>query len=309
MRSDELDDPTGIRSMLRALPEPGPMPEEVVQRIQARLGVEQAHRTPRPAPGTLAGRGDSFIDLAAERSHRRPARAVALLGAAAAGLVVATVAISQVVGGNTPLGDSAASVYTPARSAQYSAAEAATEGDDQEAGGADQAAAGDEAAAAVESDAADGSDASAESGATAAAGDPDDGEGGTQLQAAEDDSGVLDDVRGPADIPVELLPRLGEVGPGQDFAAVLVRAAGQNSSARSTLTAAQAHSCWASVASMTGDSASSASYYAAPATVEGQPAVALLAMGEDGSGQAWLMPGRCTDQIGTQPLAETAVTP
>lgn len=111
------DDPTGIRALLAALPDPGPMPQDLVERIGARLAVEQAHRE-QDAPGALAARSDSAIDLAAERSHRRPGRTVAILGAAAAGLLVATVGIGELAGvgpGAGPSFDSAAQV--PARSA------------------------------------------------------------------------------------------------------------------------------------------------------------------------------------------------
>jgi hypothetical protein len=46
---DPDDDPTGIRALLGSLPEPGPMPEQLVARITASIAAEQSHRsTVRP---------------------------------------------------------------------------------------------------------------------------------------------------------------------------------------------------------------------------------------------------------------------
>ncbi len=63
------DDPTGMRDLLSSLPDPGPMPEDLVARITASLASEQA----RPALDELARR-------------RRPHRI--LVAAAAAAVVV-----------------------------------------------------------------------------------------------------------------------------------------------------------------------------------------------------------------------------
>ncbi|MGE9808352.1 hypothetical protein [Janibacter sp. G1551] len=66
------DDPTGMRDLLRHLPDPGPMPDDLVARIRASL-AEEASR-PVTAPGV--------VDLVAERSRRRwvlPAAAAAAL--------------------------------------------------------------------------------------------------------------------------------------------------------------------------------------------------------------------------------------
>lgn len=107
------DDPTGIRELLASLPEPPPMPADLVQRIEARLATEQAHRDAVGADDeSFAARSDTVVDLAAERSRRRPGRTVALLGVAAAGLLVATVAIGELVGGGPfgPAFDGAAQV-------------------------------------------------------------------------------------------------------------------------------------------------------------------------------------------------------
>ncbi|GAA1171772.1 hypothetical protein GCM10009584_10870 [Ornithinimicrobium humiphilum] len=128
------DDPTGIRALLSALPDPGPMPADLVERIEARLAVEQEHRT-RSAAGGLAARSDSVIDLAAERSRRRPGRTVAMLGVAAAGLLVATVTIGELAGvgpAGGPMFDSAAQVPT------RPAAEDGSDAGSDSAGGADE---------------------------------------------------------------------------------------------------------------------------------------------------------------------------
>ena len=63
------DDPTGIRDLLSALPDPGPMPQDLVERIEARLAVEQVSRQQATVPPGLASRSDAVVDLAAERSH------------------------------------------------------------------------------------------------------------------------------------------------------------------------------------------------------------------------------------------------
>ena len=46
---DQDDDPTGVRALLSALPEPEPMPDDLVQRITASLAAEQAAHGPRDA--------------------------------------------------------------------------------------------------------------------------------------------------------------------------------------------------------------------------------------------------------------------
>ncbi|MGZ6804186.1 MAG: hypothetical protein ACXVFU_14170 [Nocardioidaceae bacterium] len=51
----ELDDPTGVRALLGALPAPGPMPADLVARITASIAAEQAARAGAPVVA-LAGR-------------------------------------------------------------------------------------------------------------------------------------------------------------------------------------------------------------------------------------------------------------
>lgn len=43
------EDPTGVQQLLATLPDPGPMPADLVDRITASLAVEQAHRSPSSA--------------------------------------------------------------------------------------------------------------------------------------------------------------------------------------------------------------------------------------------------------------------
>jgi hypothetical protein len=81
------DDPTGVRALLSALPEPGPMPDYLVGRINASLAAEQAQRAASPS-------GASVTPLLATKG-RRPGRLLfAMAGAAAA------VALVAVVGGS-----------------------------------------------------------------------------------------------------------------------------------------------------------------------------------------------------------------
>jgi hypothetical protein len=81
---DPDDDPTGVRALLSSLPEPDPMPEHLVERINASLAAEQTERaaktsSPSVTPLLTTGR-------------RRPGRLLfAIAGAAAAVVLVATV--------------------------------------------------------------------------------------------------------------------------------------------------------------------------------------------------------------------------
>ena len=98
---DFENDPTGIRDLLRSLPDPGPMPDDVADRITAALAQEQAGRsdadrgnvTPlthaaRPARGGSGG--------------RRWMQAVGGLVAAAAVAAVAVVGVNALQHDNAP---------------------------------------------------------------------------------------------------------------------------------------------------------------------------------------------------------------
>lgn len=113
-------DPTGVRALLSGLPDPGPMPDDVVARITARLHTEQQQRGPgsplpaaaaaagpaatagsspgRPQPGE-GGAGPAgspadaaVVDLGAERRRRRGMTTALLAGAAAVAVGTAVVA-------------------------------------------------------------------------------------------------------------------------------------------------------------------------------------------------------------------------
>jgi hypothetical protein len=87
----DLDDPTGMRALLSSLPDPGPMPPDLVARITASLASEQRNRE----------RDHTVVPL--RPGHRRWRRG-ALIAAAAA---VVAVAIPALVTGSSP-GDIAA---------------------------------------------------------------------------------------------------------------------------------------------------------------------------------------------------------
>jgi hypothetical protein len=73
------DDPTGMRALLSGLPDPGPMPDDLVARIQASLLSESRSRaadaqTPHaiPQPPVAPNRHGASIPA----SRKRPARTV-----------------------------------------------------------------------------------------------------------------------------------------------------------------------------------------------------------------------------------------
>ena len=92
------DDPTGVRDLLSALPQPGPMPGYLVERINASLAAEQAQRA--AAPGAA-----SLTPLFAPTRRRAGRIVFAVAGAAAA------VALFAVVGSN---------IFQPGRSTTVS---------------------------------------------------------------------------------------------------------------------------------------------------------------------------------------------
>lgn len=106
---DELD-PTGVRAMLANLPDPGPMPEDLVARISQSLQLEQERRAEPAREET----GPAPISLDAERRRRRPGRTVLWLGGAAAVAMVATVSVNQLFDDGS---DSGVSAQAPARNA------------------------------------------------------------------------------------------------------------------------------------------------------------------------------------------------
>lgn len=111
-------DPTGMRELLAALPDPGPMPPEVAQRITAALQHEQRHRmghpTPedRPSPEPDHTRRGRLTPAATVGSldSRRHSRVPHVLAAAAsvAAVALAGVVVLDQVAGDGSLGDMAA---------------------------------------------------------------------------------------------------------------------------------------------------------------------------------------------------------
>lgn len=90
------DDPTGVRALLSGLPEPDPMPDYLVARINASLTAAQSQRA-------ASFSGDPVTPLVAS-TRRRPGRVLfALAGAAAAVALVAAVG-SSLFKANAPAG-------------------------------------------------------------------------------------------------------------------------------------------------------------------------------------------------------------
>ena len=116
-------DPTGVRSLLANLPDPGPMPDDLVARIAQSLELEQQRRSASGSHSSLdrsdrtdsvsplsAGSGaddGAVISLDAVRQRRRPGRTVLWLGGAAAVAMVATLSVNQLIEGDSDAGVSA----------------------------------------------------------------------------------------------------------------------------------------------------------------------------------------------------------
>lgn len=83
------DDPTGVRDLLSSLPHPDPMPEHLVERINASLAAEQSQRAARmsnPSVTPLLG-----------AARRRPRRLAFAIAAAAAVAMVAAVGSTMIL--------------------------------------------------------------------------------------------------------------------------------------------------------------------------------------------------------------------
>ncbi|WP_131106319.1 hypothetical protein [Ornithinimicrobium sufpigmenti] len=318
-RDPDEADPTGIRELLAGLPDPGPMPEDLVRRIEARLEVEQAARE-QGATHPLGRHADRVVDLASERGRRRPGRTLAWLGAAAAGLVVTAAVVPQLVDG-TGGGDSGTAAYYPTRG-QTDSGEMH---EDAAADGADDALADGDADGDADEGADDGLDRDA-------AGGDEDAEGGgapslssvdeeTDAAAADGggDSGAAPSAPVPPltlDGPLVLLEDLGLVE-HEALTETMLQAVDEHDASSPTspglspgsgvLTEGEATSCWRELAAIhTFDL-----YVAAPAQVvlpegerQGEPVVALLGLHDDGSARSWVMPQECTRDPETLPLMQ-----
>jgi hypothetical protein len=92
------DDPTGVRALLSALPEPDPMPDYLVQRINASLAAAQSQR----AAGTSA---TSVAPLVAG-ARRRPQRVLFAIAGMAAAIALVAVVGSNLFSSLQPAGTS-----------------------------------------------------------------------------------------------------------------------------------------------------------------------------------------------------------
>lgn len=139
---DSEGDPTGMRDVLRSLPDPGPMPDSVTTRIQHSLEAEGEHSA-RSWAGT-----EDVTDLVAERHRRRPAQWVMAAAAVVAVGVIGTVVVDQVLGAGSGSGDAAAQ-YAPSPDQAGSGSESEGEaeaGDDAASGSESRVQAGDQSA-------------------------------------------------------------------------------------------------------------------------------------------------------------------
>lgn len=309
---DELD-PTGVRELLAGLPDPGPMPADLVRRIEARLEVERAHRDGAAGTPGLSDHADRVVDLAAERSRRRPARTLALVGAAAAGLVVTTATLGQWLGATgTP--DSGVAARYPAPPSVSSSFAGGSREDavadeavpDEAAAGTAQSGAGAEAGAADA--AADAADDAADAGDSApAAGDEGQTEERTGMAAQDDSaSGLTSTTPAPAGplLPrqVVVLPGLGPVDE-HGYGELMLRLAQQDVDeivlGVGDLTPLEATACWQGLAEDPGvEEVDFERYLAARADLsqaggERREVVALLGLDASGSGLSWAVSADC----------------
>lgn len=269
---DEHHDPTGVRALLAGLPDPGPMPEDLVRRIEARLAVERAHLDAQAGESArTGGSARQVLDLTAERSRRRPGRMVALMGAAAAGLAVVTIGANQLLGETSGGSD-------PGTAAHYPSLDDSAD-----------AAAPDESATLQEGTSPGSGDHHGSSGAAERAGE--DTLGGSAVQLMAD---------------VTVLPGLGTVEEDVTGTAMLALAQdpGRPTPGIADLTSSEATSCWHGPASQRPWDR----YYAASAVLAdeephgGQQVVVLLGLDDSGAGQTWVMPQACTSTPGAAPL-------
>ncbi|QFG70040.1 hypothetical protein [Ornithinimicrobium pratense] len=299
---DEVD-PTGIRDLLAGLPDPGPMPEDLVHRIEARLEVEHAARD-HEASRRLGRHADRVVDLTAERGRRRPGRTLAWLGAAAAGLVVTATVVPQLVGGADG-GDSGTAAYYPTRGqadTDTSEMHDDSAGEDAAGGGGNDTAGADE------------SDADAEPRSMSSVGDE---AAEAPIADGETDGGASPAAPAQPLVPLDgtlvLLTDLGLVE-HDTLTETLLHAVDEHEASSTTtprtsdlLSEGEATSCWRGLAA----THSFDRYVAAPAQIvlpdgqrEGDPVVVLLGVRDDGSARSWIMPQDCTRNPDTLPVLE-----
>ncbi|HET7658872.1 MAG TPA: hypothetical protein VFK66_00690 [Oryzihumus sp.] len=98
---DQDDDPTGVRALLSALPEPEPMPEDLVRRISASLAAEQSARPPADVSVTPL--------LPTRRRARRGLLPAAAVAAGIAAVALAGTGVLHLGSGSSQSSGSAAS--------------------------------------------------------------------------------------------------------------------------------------------------------------------------------------------------------
>ena len=104
---DDDDDQTAVRAMLSGLPEPGPMPTDLVERISASLIAEQAQRA-------AISSSPSVVPLVARGDRHRGRFLFAIAGAAAAVVMIGVVGNSLLPDNQlTAARDSATAGLTP----------------------------------------------------------------------------------------------------------------------------------------------------------------------------------------------------
>lgn len=297
-RGPEELDPTGIRDLLAALPDPGPMPDDLVARIEARLEEEQAARVqaPPPAPDRPAA---SVVPLSAGRDRRRPGRTLLWLGAAAAGVVVTAAVVPQLLDGiGTNGADTAA--YYPTRGGETGSAADLDMGASEDDAGPQDDAAGDDADTHADGPAPKSSQEDAE-GAEGAGEDETTADGGPAMPLL------------PLDGELVLLPDL-DLVEQEMLTLTLLAAVDQHDHGRGEppgrperLTEDEATSCWRTLAathSFDRYAAAPAQYVRPEGQRQGDPVVALLGVDDEGSARSWIMPQSCTSDPDVAPIGE-----
>lgn len=114
-------DPTGMRALLASLPDPGPMPAQVAERITASLQAEQQHRLHHPGPEGMPSAGPERTrhevtptTAVSSLESRRRTRVPHLLAAVAsvAAVAIAGVVLLDQVAGEGSLGEMTALYWT-----------------------------------------------------------------------------------------------------------------------------------------------------------------------------------------------------